>query len=109
MVPFWKSTTDSQLAQDDYLPDCLVPIVPSTFGPESQTTDLTIHTVDLVILTQSCDLARGKHLLVSLCPIHSIKTFEATNPAFGRKGAWEDVRKGRREGLHLLASPLDPD
>jgi len=108
MLPFWKSLTDSQLNQGDFLPDCLVPIIPPTFGPQSQTTDLTIHTVDLVILTQSCDLAKAKSGLVALCPIYSIKIFETTNPAYGKKGAWEEVRKGRREGLLLLASPINP-
>lgn len=108
MVPFWVSTTDPPLAQGDYLPDCLVPIIPATFGPGAGTTDLTIHTVDLVIVTQSCDLARAKSGLVALCPIYPLGAFEAVNPAFARKGAWEEVRKGRREGLHLLASPTDP-
>jgi len=108
MAPFWKSTTASQLAQGDFLPDCLVPIIPPTFGPNAQTTDLTIHTADLVIVTQSCDLAKAKNGLVALCPIHSIKAFEIANPAYTKKGAWEEVRKGRREGLHLLASPTNP-
>jgi len=39
---------------------------------------------------------------------HSIGRFEEVNPNFKKKGQWEQVRKGRVEGLHLLASPLDP-
>jgi hypothetical protein len=34
--------------------------------------------------------------------------FEAVNPAFGKKGRWNEVLKGRVEGLHLLASPANP-
>lgn len=108
MTPFWIPTEDSQLAQGDLLTDCLVPIIPPTFGPKSLTTDLTIHTVDLVILTQSCDLAKVKSGLVALCPIHSLAAFEEVNPSYSKKGAWEEVRKGRREGLLLLASPKNP-
>ncbi len=108
MATFWQPATGPQLAQGDLLPDCLVPIIPATFGPQSRTTDLTIHTVDLVTVTQTCDLARAASGLVALCPIHSLAAFEAVNPAFAKKGAWEEVRKGRREGLHLLASPTDP-
>jgi len=108
MVPFWKSAIDPDLAQGDYLPDCLVPFIPADFGPQSLTADLTIHSVDLVIVTQSCDLANAKTGLVALCPIHSLNSFESVNPAFAKKGVWEEVRKGRREGLHLLASPTNP-
>ena len=108
MTPFWKSTSDSLLMQGDYLPNSLVPVIPPTFGPSTQSTDLVIHTVDLLIVTQSCDLANAKSGMVALCPIHPIKLFETVNPSFAKKGAWEEVRKGRREGLHLLASPTNP-
>jgi hypothetical protein len=43
-----------------------------------------------------------------LCKIESITQFELTNPHFRKKGVWEEVRKGRCEGLYLLASPLEP-
>ncbi|MEO8218988.1 MAG: hypothetical protein ABI718_18080, partial [Acidobacteriota bacterium] len=35
--------------------------------------------------------------------------FETQNPKFKLKGKWEEVRKGRLEGLHLLGSPDDPE
>jgi hypothetical protein len=31
------------------------------------------------------------------------------NPGFAKKGRWNEVLKGRVEGLHLLASPAAPD
>lgn len=34
--------------------------------------------------------------------------FQQVNPDFARRGRWNEVRKGRVEGLHLLASPNDP-
>ena len=81
---------------------------PRDIQPQSRSADLTIHTVDLVIVTQSCDLTNAKNGLVALCPIYSLKVFESVNPSYAKKGHWEEVRKGRREGLHLLASPTDP-
>ena len=42
-------------------------------------------------------------------PIHTITAFEERNARFKQKGKWEEVRKGRVEGLHLLASPEDPE
>jgi len=58
--------------------------------------------------TQTCDLAHKKVSLVALCPIHTLASFEERNPKFRQKGKWEEVRRGRVEGLHLLASPTDP-
>ena len=108
MAPFWLAVTGSELAQGDRLPDCLVPTLPDDFSPACTSADVAIHTVDLVIVTQSCDLANAKSGLVALCPVYSLPTFEAVNPHFAKKGVWEEVRKGRREGLHLLASPENP-
>ena len=42
------------------------------------------------------------------CPIFPLAEFEAVNPAFAREGRWNEVLKGRIEGLHLLASPMAP-
>lgn len=109
MVPFWVKTTGADLFQGDYLPDCLVPTLPEFFGPSTKSADLVIHSVDLVVLTQSCDLANSKNGLVTLCGIYPLKAFEEVNPSFAKKGIWEEVRKGRREGLHLLASPTEPE
>lgn len=59
-------------------------------------------------LTQTCDLVNDKAHLVALCPIHTLAAFEDRNTKFKQKGRWEEVRKGRVEGLHLLASPEEP-
>lgn len=108
MVPFWSATTGVELAQGDFLPDCLVPAVPDGFGPASKSADIEIHSADLIVVTQTCDLANAKGGSVALCPIYSLAAFEAVNPSFAKRGIWEEVRKGRREGLHLLASPTNP-
>lgn len=105
--PFWEMVNESGLRQGDLLPHCLVPIFDvdmASNGPHTITAD----EFDLVILTQSCDLAQGKSRLVAACPIFSVLEFESVNPAFARKGRWNDVLKGRVEGLHLLASPVEP-
>ena len=62
----------------------------------------------LIVVTQSCDLENKKARFVATCPTHTLAEFEEANPAFSRKGQWEQVRKGRVEGLHLLASPERP-
>ena len=59
-------------------------------------------------MSQSCDLEQNKVRLVALCPIYPLSLFEKSNPVFGNKAKWNEVRKGRVEGLYLLASTTDP-
>ncbi len=64
---------------------------------------------DLIVITQSCDLVNEPFpQFIVLCPIFSLATFELTNPKFRKKGAWNNVLRGRVAGLHLLASPTEP-
>jgi len=43
-----------------------------------------------------------------MCPIFSIEAFEGKNPEFKKKGRWNEVRKGRMEGLHMLGAQNVP-
>jgi hypothetical protein len=106
--PFWVEINETTLHQGDYLPRCLVPTFGVNLGgPETQ--EVVTDEYDLIIVTQSCDLEQRKVRLVAACPIYSLPQFEAVNPAFGKKGRWNEVLKGRVEGLHLLASPIHPE
>ncbi len=90
------------------LVNCFVPI--SLFeAPNLEEQEVEVQERDLIVLTQSCDLENRKARLVSLCLISTLPEFEAVNPDFIKKGKWNEVRKGRVEGLHLLASPVNPE
>lgn len=97
------------LAQGDYLAECFVPLFDPGFGKDGDTAEVPMERGDLIVVTQTCDLANEKLNLVALCPIYPLGKFEEINPNFSQKGTWEQVRKGRLEGLHLLASPAKPD
>jgi len=104
---FWNKVTDSHLHQGDYLTDCAVPIfLDPTVSSETQ--EIPIDVFDLIVLTQSCDLEQNKVRLVAMCPIYSIQAFEKRNPEFTKKGKWNEVRKGRMEGLHMLGALSNP-
>lgn len=105
---YWVQIKEPTLRQGDYLKDCRVPLFldPSI---KSVPVDIPVDEYDLIILTQSCDLDHGKIRLVAMCPIFPIAEFEKVNPDFQKKGKWNDVRKGRVEGLHILGSPSNPD
>lgn len=109
MKSFWTQVNESTLSQGDLLRNCLIPIFEPDFDRGEQPADVPVVEADLVIVTQSCDLVNAKVSLVALCPIHTLVSFEERNSEFKSKGKWEQVRKGRIEGLHLLASPTDPE
>ncbi len=115
MEDFWKNISESQLQQGDLLQDCYVPIFHPDFGNDSDeakedtSDDIEVKIYNLIVVTQSCDLENNKAPLVALSPYYPIQEFQKFNPKFKNKGAWENVRNGRVEGLHMLASPDSPE
>lgn len=105
----WVGTTGDGLAQGELLPGCLVPHIPETLTAQTPLSPIPLQEFSLIVVTQSCDLVNAKAGLVALCAIYTLPEYEASNPMFAKKGAWEEVRKGRREGLYLLASPTKPE
>ena len=106
---FWIATRGRLLAQGDLLRDCLLPV----FGPSVRVDEETeaivdVCQLDVIIVTQSCDLENDKAQFVALCPIYSLEEFTRINPKFSKKHERDEVRKGRHEGLHMLASPTNP-
>jgi hypothetical protein len=108
MTPFWIAHQGPDLAQGDLLPDCLIPTFDPKFGNDGDAETVPVSRGDLIVVTQSCDLVSTKAKFVALCPIFTLDRFEEINSKFKTKGAWEQVRKGRREGLHMLAGTDEP-
>lgn len=110
--PWWQELKGSELAQGDFLLACVVPMMPADFTPpafgEERQYQFDGDVYDLIVVTQSCDLVFKKAPLVACCPIFSLEMYERVVPAFKQKGRWEEVRQGRREGLHMLASISEP-
>ena len=107
--PFWNRIRGNELAQGDLLLGCLVPEYGAEFGAggEGSAEELTVGEQTLIIITQSCDLENDKVQLVAMCPAYSKVEYEQQNTHI--KKNWENVRKGRIEGLHLLGDPDNPD
>ena len=106
---FWEVATGTTLRQGEYLTNCPVPILRERPLPGTAGQSVEIKIYDLIVVTQSCDLEQGKAEFVALCPIFPLDVYEAINPELKAKGRWEQVRKGRIEGLHLLSSPTNPE
>ena len=109
MESFCLQVEDGELRQGGYLPGCSIPVVGLAFAVVREPHEIRTDQGDLIIVTQSCDLEQRKARLAAGCPVFPLAEFEAVNPAFARKGRWNEVLKGRIEGLHLLASSTVPE
>src|SRR5579871_757912 len=103
--PWWNiAADDADLAQGELVYRCLVPIVPNDFSASAEggSVELEFRETDLIVVTQSCDLVakQTKTDMVAACPFRVVDPNE-------RWDRLEEMRKGRQEGLHLLASPSD--
>lgn len=96
-----ESASKEALEQGDLLLNCPIVLPPSKGKPE-EWTDFTIDNYDVVILTQSCDLANGKIKLVQVCPFSTLSDFCITNPHFNNYKSKESIRRGYLPGYHLL-------
>ena len=112
-MKFWSQVETHILAQGDHLPGCSVPILPADFSEaaavnEGRIQQVQVSVVNLVLMTQSCDLENSKAPFVACCPIHTLGEFEAQNTGLNNS-RWEAVRVCRVEGLHLLAGFTAPE
>ena len=108
---FWTKVSGKGLAQGDLLPGCLVPKFGADFGAAGAgaVEDIDLAPSTLIVVTQSCDLENGKVELVALCPTHTLDEFANVNTKYKNLKEWDNVRKGRIEGLHMLGSPSNPE
>ncbi len=60
-------------------------------------------------MTQSCDLANEKVTDVIVCPHWDIQTAGAMDPGLAKKGAVQQVLKGRFARYLMLAGSADPE
>jgi hypothetical protein len=98
----WAEISGSDLAQGDLVTGVLVPLVGAEF-PE----DLTVNVdeLDVIIATQTCDLANSKITSVLVVRTMPITDFEQDNPSYKQRKNWNGVAQGRIAALHLLPDP----
>jgi hypothetical protein len=106
---FWTEVAGGQLAQGDFLPECPVPMFPANFSEANGNATVPIRRADLIVVTQSCDLENKKVQLVAMCPILSVAQLKTVDERYGKPDRLEEIRKGRFESLHMLASTQNPE
>lgn len=89
--------------QGDFLLSCPVFIpAPGALLKEDETLPFEIAEYDVIVMSQSCDLALKKIDLVLVCPIWPLNELESKNAFFKGKDGKNALRNGNVPGYHLL-------
>lgn len=97
----WEPCGEMPLSQGEYLIECPVVLVADI--PEAgDELDARVEIRNLLVMTQSCDLAQGKAKSVALCAIYSLEELAKENSTYLNRKNWENVRQGRVEGWHMV-------
>lgn len=101
--PWWSVVEGDSLAQGDLLRSIEI-ITPIAVNGTDEVPSYA-STLDVVILTQTCDIEHDKVKSLLLCPWWELWKFVETAKAKGEnwgKGIRDDLRKGNLIGYHLL-------
>lgn len=111
--PWYSLAEGDKLQQGDILRNCPVfsPDVTSETIKQirlgcSPDTPVNVDIVDVIVLSQSCDLENDKIESVILCPVWNLCDFEEVLGANAKERAKrkEDIRRGREPAFHMLAA-----
>lgn len=104
----WYSQVESfeDIQQGDFVPNCPIVIPPKSVHASEEVIEITVNTVDSIIMTQSCDLSNRKIQLVLVCPYYSLTSFiQKLHPDNNKKvqrSTVDNLKKGNLPSYHLL-------
>ena len=111
-IDIWKNIRSDDVMQGDLLPRMKVPFFWPKEGSELPSDKVDIDEFDLIVMTQSCELENQKSPFVIMCRVLTIEAISGDfQRAFGKKlndSQLDSIRKGMKQGLHMLACPEDP-
>lgn len=104
--PWYAVVSDDSLEQGDFFFSCQVvepsaPVERRSAGSVDEV-GVEVKEYDLLVLSQSCDLAQGKLQTVLMCPHFPLDQFGEQEQHFNTKKGKEDIRRGNIPGLHML-------
>ena len=80
----------------------LLPIYPEQARLNSPAIDIDIKTYDVIVLSQSCDLLRGKIDNVILCPVYDLSVATEFIKPLGNSKGRNEARQGKLPPIHVL-------
>ena len=69
---------------------------------ENEGVDIDVQYLDVVVLTQSCDMGNNKVPDIVLCAHFDFETAKRLDPVLAKKDALPEIQKGRRPRYNLL-------
>jgi hypothetical protein len=101
--PWYEIVEGDSLEQGDILLACLliVPIPELTFPIVKETAPADVQSFDVIVMTQSCDLAENKIQDIILCPHWDLVQAGQMDFALG-KSAWKSILKGHKYRYTIL-------
>lgn len=104
---YQKVTSTTDIQQGDFIVDCPIAIPPAGLKAGDEI-EMDIRFMNVIILSQSCDLTNKDVELILVCPWTAIQVFfellpdEQTKTPKARKKILENLRKGHFAAYHLL-------
>jgi hypothetical protein len=104
--PWYAVVSGKELEQGDLLLDCPVLILPPEAARAPANFTITARVLNVIVMTQSCDLTLrpdGRCAVedVVLSPIYTRQDL-SSHKVYGKTQGWEEARKGRHAGFHVL-------
>ncbi len=91
---------DELLLQGDFIDACPIIVPPDKI--EENGVEVDVVNYNVIVMSQSCDLAQEKIDLVLVCPYFPLNEMEKLNDFFKSKKGKETLRRGNLPGYHLL-------
>jgi hypothetical protein len=105
--PWFGIVDGDDIEQGDILEGCPVFLPPNDLVIGAETTVKFIwQRQDLIVMSQSCDLFKGREKVddVLLCAVWKRSELSGVDNDLGKDERMEDARKGRLPGFHVLAA-----
>ena len=102
---YGRVNSPGEILQGDFVFNCPIIIPPTTFDPHQ---DIEVKLLNVVIMSQSCDLQNRKVEIVLVCPYYSLLEFLKIYPASmdgsrkSRDKVIENLKQGNYPPYHLL-------
>lgn len=98
---YWDAVSDGNLAQGDYLSECPIPDFPNDFKSGNEF-EVQIRDSNVIVMSQSCDIAQRKIELVALCPVFTLDEFCKCRPGTDY-GFLNKLKRGEVHYAHMLS------
>ncbi len=101
--PWYEVVTGEEISQGDIIEDCPVVIIPPKGDiDDGDEIEATIQKIDVIVMTQACDLEQGKVTDVILCGVANVNEIRTQKGKLADRGYLKEIKNGRVVSLHLL-------